>query len=69
MSSNSSLDSVDRFSLVASDNVNMQNQVASDSTNVQGQVRPNQIDQLCTAMQQTLRTALTSQPSANPIVK
>ena len=35
LSSNSSLDSVDRFSLVASDNVNMQSQVASDSANVQ----------------------------------
>ena len=51
---NSSLDSVDCFSLVASDNVNMQSQVASDSANVQGQVSPSQIDQLCTAMQQTL---------------
>jgi len=53
LSSNSSLDSIDCFSLVAYENVNMQNQVASDSANVQGQVSPSQIDQLCTAMQQT----------------
>ena len=51
LSSNSSLDSIDRFSLVVSGNVNMQSQVASDSANVQGQLSPIQIDQLCKAMQ------------------